>query len=168
MYVSWKASRCIQISWGPNSVLSYTALNLQCTVLPLQHHVTEKAVRLWVAKLHWMDHLKTSILATQLVIFISNRQKFSVITSFLLDKCFGDRKDILVSSKNFSSKCALFFVLAKKKKPPRRHSERSYFVLNGQCLFVILAGLGCIWCFCMKSCKKAQNSSLLGLSYVRI
>lgn len=68
-----------------------------------------------------MDHLKTSVLATQFVIFILNRQKFSVITSFLLDKCFGDRKDILAYSKNFSSKRALFFVLAKKEK--KNHKE---------------------------------------------
>lgn len=52
----------------------------------------------------------------QFVIFILNRQMFSVITSFLLDKCFGDRKDILACSKNFSSKCVPFFVLGKKKK----------------------------------------------------
>lgn len=63
-----------------------------------------------------MDHLKTSVLATQFVFFILNRQKFSVITSFPLDKCSGDRKDILAYSKNFSSKCALLFVLAKKHK----------------------------------------------------
>lgn len=63
-----------------------------------------------------MDHLKTSVLAMLFVIFILNKQKFSVITSFLLDKCLGRRKDVLAYRENFSSKCALFFVLGKKKK----------------------------------------------------
>lgn len=57
------------------------------------------------------------------------------------------------------------FLCFRKKK---NKIERSYFVLNSQCLFIILAGLGCIWCFCMSSHKKAPNPSLLCLSYVRI
>lgn len=61
-----------------------------------------------------MDHVKTRVLASEFVIFILNRQKLSIITSFVLDKCFGDRKDILAYGKNFSCKCALFFVLTKE------------------------------------------------------
>lgn len=107
-----------------------------------------------------MDHPKTDVLDMKFVIFIFNRQKVSVMTSLLLDKCFGDRKDILACTKNFSSKCALPSVLARKKKPKKKKKvkkafEGSYFVLNGQCLFMILAGLGFIWYFCMSSYTKA-------------
>lgn len=165
MYVSRKASQSIKISWGSNSVLCCTALNLQCAALLLQSHITGSTVRLSVAKLHRMDHLKTSVLAMLFVIFILNKQKFGVITSCLLDKCFGHRKDFLVYRENLSSKCALFFVLGKKKPTWKRHFERSYFVLNGQWPFIILSW---IWCFCMKSYKKAHNSSLLGMPYDRI
>lgn len=56
----------------------------------------------------------------------------------------------------------------KKKKKVKKAFEGSYFVLNGQCLFMILAGLGFIWYFCMSSYTKAQNSYLLHLSQVRI
>lgn len=117
-----------------------------------------------------MDHPKIDVLDVKFVIFIFNRQKVSVMTSLLLDKCFGHRKDILAYTKNFSSKCAVLSVLGEKKKPKKlkKAFEGSYFVLNSQCLFMILAGLGFIWYFCMSSCKKAQNSYLLHLSYVRI
>lgn len=62
-----------------------------------------------------MDHPKIDVLDVKFVIFIFNRQKVSVMTSLLLDKCFGHRKDILAYTKNFSSKCALLSVLGEKK-----------------------------------------------------
>lgn len=77
------------------------------------------------------------------VIFILNKQKFSVITSFLLDKCLGRRKDVLAYRENFSSKCALFFVLGEKKEKPRKpHQNKGiltdlnmYYMVNGLSLF---------------------------------